>query len=198
MKIIGLCGGSGSGKSTVCSLFATYGILPINTDEIYHELLSFDSACRKEISSVFDGVTRTDGTIDRAALGGVVFADEKKRKQLNAIAHKHVLNQVRDIIRREGDNYYAAIVDAPLLFESGFDEECDLVVAVIASREERIRRITVRDLISPELAEKRISTQISDAELTAKADIIITNNGDMASLSNEVLLAVLNIKNKLK
>jgi dephospho-CoA kinase len=184
VKIIGLAGGSGSGKGTVSFFLADYGILPIDTDKIYHELISGDSECTRELSVTFgDSIISVDGSVDRRKLSGIVFSDKSKLEMLNKITHFHVLNEVRARITKAKEQGYAAvIVDAPLLFESGFYKECDFMISVIADTETRIKRICSRDAIDTEQAKIRIIAQLSDTYLIENSDYVITNNGDLDDL----------------
>lgn len=188
MTVIGLAGGSGSGKTIVSDLFSRYNVLPINTDEIYHTLTSSQTPCLSSIVEEFgSNVLNERGTLDRKALGAIVYADAEKMGRLNTIAHYYVLCAVREIISdAEQKGYRAAIVDAPLLFESGFDRECDAIVAVSADKEVRISRIIARDGISRDDAIKRISNQLSDEFLISRADFIITNNGSVDDLKRQI------------
>lgn len=198
MKVIGLCGGSGSGKGTVASLFAEHGFLHIDADEVYHRLTSRKTPCLDELIREFgDGIITAEGALDRRALAEIVFSGQNvnARERLNAISHAHVLREIRRIIKDADGKYSAVLVDAPLLFESGFDAECDLVVAVVVPREERIRRIIARDNITKEAAASRIDAQISDSELTSRADFVIKNDSDIDNLKSAVhdLIAKINI-----
>ena len=195
MKIIGLCGGSGSGKSFVCSVFNEYGILSINADRVYHDMISTDSECARELISVFGTEISADVGIDRAKLREVVFSSRGKLKLLNEITHKHILAETRRLISRisETTDCKALIFDAPLLFESGFDKECDVTVCVVADEQTRINRIIERDSISIEDAKARISSQISNNELIKKCDYSIENNSSVEKLRE----AVLEIKSKI-
>lgn len=195
MKVIGLCGGSGSGKSTVSTYFAAYNILPINTDEIYHALTVEKTPCVCELESAFGAkVVNSDGSLNRKALSAVVFSDKAKLDLLNKITHAYVLREVRRIIARATeDNYFAVLVDAPLLFESGFDSECDAVVAVVADEEIKLSRIVERDGITEDAAKKRLASQLSDEYLRQRADYVIVNNSSCA-----LSAAVGDIINKIK
>lgn len=197
MIVLGLAGGSGSGKTTVSSLFAKHGIIPVNTDEIYHDLTSSQTMCLSSIVEEFGHtVLNKSGTLDRKALGAIVFSDPEKLGRLNTISHYYVLCAVRDIISdAQARGYFGVIVDAPLLFESGFDRECDAIVAVVASKEKRVERITARDGISAADANRRIANQLPDEFLSSKADYIITNNSTTKELAKQVEDVVNSIKN---
>ena len=189
MKLIGLCGGSGSGKSFVCSIFNEYGILSINADSVYHDMISTDSECTRELISVFGNEIAANVGIDRAKLRNVVFSSNDKLKLLNEITHKHILTETRRLISRitETTDCKALIFDAPLLFESGFDEECDVTVCVVADEQTRINRIIERDSISIEAAKARINSQIPNDELIKKCDYSIENNSSVERLRDQVL-----------
>lgn len=190
MKVIGLCGGSGSGKGTVAKIFEKYQVRSIDTDAVYHKITSGKSPCLDELEKFFGGdIIGEDGGLDRRALAKIVFSEdgEQKRACLNKIAHKYVLIEVRKILEEFRSNgNRAAIVDAPMLFESGFNTECDCVVCVIADRGVRIGRITERDNISHEAACARIDSQLPDEQLAQMCDYKIVNNGDLAALNEAV------------
>ena len=188
MKIIGLCGGSGSGKGAAGNIFSKNGYLTIDTDKVYRDITDNKSKCLDALICEFGAeILNSNGTLDRQSLGKIVFNDKKKLKTLNEISHKFILSRVREIISEaKAEDYVGVIVDAPLLYESGFDKECDLVVAVICDREIRINRIMSRDSISREAAIKRIDTQIQDSLLSAKADFVIVNNKDLEALEAQV------------
>ena len=175
MKVIGLCGGSGAGKGTVCSIFAELGIPSIDTDKLYHSLISTDSECTRELVSAFGSDVYANPGVDRKALRNIVFSSPENLAILNKITHKHILASVRSLIKNTGEAR-AIIIDAPLLFESGFDKECDVKICVIADEDVRIERITKRDGISPEIAKARIASQIPNDELKEICDYTIENN----------------------
>ena len=191
MKIIGLCGGSGSGKGAVCDLFLEFGVPSIDTDALYHKMTSSDSPCLRALAAEFgESIIDASGGLDRSVLREIVFSSSDgsaKLKKLNEIAHTYILARTREIIKEyEAARKSAVIVDAPLLFESGFDKECDFILCVIADEKIRVNRIVLRDGISEENAYKRIRSQINTDELISKSDAFITNNGDYESLSLEV------------
>ncbi len=181
MLIIGLTGPSGAGKGLVASLFARYGVPSIDTDAVYHELLIPPSVCLDELVAHFGrGILTGSGVLDRRALAAQVFApgQEAELEALNRITHKHVLHEVRRRCRAlELLGKPAVLVDAPQLFESGFDTECDKVLSVLASRELRIARIRARDGLDEERATARIDAQRSDEEFRSRSDAVILNEG---------------------
>lgn len=185
MKVVGLCGGSGAGKGTVCAIFKELGIHSIDTDKLYHSLISTDSECTKELVLAFGKEIYANPGINRQALRSIVFSSEEKLKLLNEITHKHILSSVRELIH-EPMEAPAIIIDAPLLFESGFDKECYLTVCVIADNDVRINRIMKRDNISYDVAKARIDSQIPNTELIKKCDYVIENNSSEDELRKAI------------
>ena len=190
MVIIGLAGGSGSGKGYVSAKLFAEGIPSFDCDAVYHGMISHDSEVSRELISTFGStVGNSDGGIDRAALRTVVFADgaEALRLKLNEITHRHVKSACLGWLEEmRSQGCYAAIVDAPLLFESGFDAFCDLKVSVIASEEIRVNRIILRDALPKEAALRRIHAQMDEAQLRQRSDFVIVNNGDESALTEQI------------
>lgn len=190
MKVIGLCGGSGSGKGKASKCFANRGIPSLDTDELYHSIISTDSECTREIAMVFGkDVLCENGGVDRRKLSQIVFSEKDGRmlEQLNKITHKYVLEECRFWLdARKNDGYSAAIIDAPLLFESGFDKECDIIICVEADEQTRIKRIIERDHATEEMAKTRIKNQADDKFLEERSDYIIKNSSDISSLDLQV------------
>lgn len=195
MKVIGLCGGSGSGKGTVSGVFAEIGIPSIDTDAVYREMTSSDSPCMRALRREFgEGVVNSLGGLDRTRLASIVFSDPTRLEKLNKIAHSFILDETRRRLAAYNDKgFLAVIVDAPVLFESSFDKECDEIVCVVADREIRTDRIMSRDGITRDAAEKRIASQMPDEILISKCDHVIYNNSDIESLREEIIT----LKNKL-
>ena len=184
MKIIGLSGGSGSGKGSVAEIFSEYGIPSVDTDKVYRDLTCSKTPCLDALRAEFGAeIITAGGALDRVRLREIVFtgdnADEKL-KRLNEISHKFVLEKTREILKGYADaGVLAALVDAPLLFESKFNEECDEIISVIADKGIRIQRIMLRDGISDADARKRINAQLSDNFLINNSSYVIENNGDL-------------------
>jgi dephospho-CoA kinase len=189
LKILGLCGGSGSGKGLASKSFLSYGIPALDTDALYHAMIERDSECARELISEFGEQIKGDnGGINRVALRNAVFEKDGERlKRLDEIAHRHILAECRLWLKgKEKEKCPAAIIDAPLLFESGFDRECDIIISVIAPKEERIKRIMARDNLTSAEAEARIRSQKSDEFLKAHSHYLIYNNTTNEALISQV------------
>lgn len=178
MLVIGLTGPTGAGKGRVAKLFESFGLPVINADKVYHQLLIPPSRCLDELCEQFGPqILSPDGTLNRPALGAIVFSDSEALATLNAITHHYVMAEIRrtlDRLRRE--NVLAAVIDAPQLFEAGAERDCNVIVSVLATRQIRRDRIVLRDGISPEAAEERINAQKSEDFFRSHSDYIIENN----------------------
>lgn len=187
MKILGLTGGSGTGKSAASEAFAQLGCAIIDADAQYRGLCDSCTPMLDEIQSVFLDVLSPEGKLDRKKLGAVVFADPEKLLQLNAITHPYIRQAARDAFADfEARGYTMCIYDAPVLFEAGMDALCDKTCAVLAQRETRIARIMKRDNITPEYAALRIDAQKNDDFYHEKCDYIIRNDADLEELYAQV------------
>lgn len=188
MLVIGLTGPTGAGKGEVASIFSHYGIPVINADCVYHELIAPPSSCLRELVEEFGkDILLADGSLDRRALGGIVFNDPAARERLNTITHRYVMEEVKtrmERFRREG--VPVAVFDAPQLFEAGAHKACGSVVSVLAERRLRLERIMARDNITAEAAMRRILAQKSDEFFKTHSDYIIENNGTTESLTPQV------------
>lgn len=181
MRIIGITGPSGAGKSLLCSELEKKNIPTVDADRVYHSLLVPPSACLDALRREFgDGVFAADGSLDRKALGEIVFSDEEKLALLNSTVLTIVIEKIRGILADyKAKGASAVALDAPTLIESGFCDECDTVISVTAPRELRIERIVKRDGISPEEAARRINAQKSDGFYREHSDIVLVNDGDV-------------------
>lgn len=191
LKIIGITGGTGGGKTTVLKELAGIGALIIDCDELYHEMLKFSVELLSDIENEFSGVV-VDGSLDRKALGERVFSDAKALQTLNTITHSHITAKVEKRLAdwaMQGGEF--AAIDAIALIESGMGERCDAVIGVISERETRIERIMQRDNISREYAELRVDAQKDNAFFEENCDRIIRNDGTKDEF-------IINIKNTLK
>jgi len=191
MRIIGLTGSIASGKSTVSAILREIGAPVIDADAIVHELQRPGTEVTAAIAREFGpGVIRPHGTLDRAALGRIVFADPERRRALEAIVHPAVRAEMLrriESLRQEGRP--AVVLDIPLLYESGWDRFVDEVWVVFVDRDTQKARLMARNGLSPEDAEVRIAAQADLDEKARRADRVIDNRGDLAGTRAQVLAA---------
>lgn len=188
MRIIGITGPSGAGKTRLTEYVSSLGIPTINADELYHSMLVPPSECLDAIKAKFgDAVFANDGTLDRKALSEIVFSDSEKLRMLNETVLSIVVNEIKRIIKAfEQSGEQTVAVDAPTLIESGFDRECDVVVSVICPEKERAVRISLRDQISKDKALSRIHAQKDDSFYTEHSNYVINNNGTEAEFDEKI------------
>ena len=185
MRIIGLTGGTGSGKTTVLQYLTDRGALGLDCDEIYHQLLSESRDMLAELQARFPDAF-PGGTFDRKGLGRVVFSDPAALSDLNAITHRFVKEEVRRRLRehaRTGGK--TAVIDAIALIESGLGELCTMTVGVTADSEVRMRRIMAREGISEEYARSRIAAQKPDTFFIENCTRVLYNNGTVEDLEDQ-------------
>jgi len=186
---IGITGGSGSGKGYVCGLLKEMGYACIDTDSVVHTLYSTNVDCLNDLRNEFGDEIFENGAVVRPRLANIVFFDAEKLKKLNSIVHKYVILECDRISEELFKNGHKAVfIDAPQLYEAGMDKTLDAVIAVIAPKEVRFKRIIERDSISESQALSRINNQHSDDFFIENADFIINN---ASSSENE-------LKNRLK
>ncbi|MBQ8509359.1 MAG: dephospho-CoA kinase [Clostridia bacterium] len=194
MRVIGITGGSGAGKGEVSHCFMSHGIRTLDTDKVSRAVCEPGKPCLNELVGHFGGeILREDGTLNRRLLASIVFGEEDPDKKLeklaalNRITHHYILEDINAWLgRREKDGCRLVVVDAPQLFESGFNRHCDYTIGVIADEEVRIRRIIARDNISRESAEKRIKSQKSDEFFIENCDFTVYNNNGLEALEGQV------------
>lgn len=183
MKIIGVTGGIGSGKSTVSSMFRQFGADVVDADEISRAITKKNGSAFCEIVQSFgEKILSESGEIDRKKLGQIVFSDKKKLAVLNEITHKYVFVEMEKQIK--ASKAEIIILDVPLLFSNDFILKYDYSVGVTANISERIKRVKSRDGLSEDEILTRMENQISDKELEEKADFIIENNDYNKTLKN--------------
>lgn len=187
MQVIGITGGSGSGKTTALKALESLGALVLDCDNIYHRLLETNPELLEEIDAAFPGVVR-EGVLRRKALGAMVFNDPKALEKLNSISHRYVDMEIERRLRdfaMEGGRI--AAIDAIELFAGGQAKRCTYTVAVLADREKRIERIMARDGISREYAQLRIEAQHPDSYFEQFCDHILRNDGDVEEFQKDCM-----------
>lgn len=188
MVVIGLTGGIASGKSTVSRILQELGAPVVDADRIVHELESPGTPVLAAIAREFGpGVIRPDGSLDRAALGRIVFADPERRKALEDIVHPAVRREMwAQVERYRAQGQPAVVLDVPLLLEGGLHRQVDQVWVVYVDPATQLARLMARDGLDREQALQRIASQMSLEEKRNWADVVIDNGGTVESTRSQV------------
>ena len=192
--IVGITGGIACGKTTVSELLAGKGAIPINADEIGHQLLKADSPVIDELLEAFGAdILDASGDVSRKKLGAIVFKDKAARERLNSILHPLIIQRSRAQARQrvEADPTCVVLLDAPLLIEAGAYETVDLIVVVTASPETQLRRTVERSIaqgrrLTETEVQARIDAQMPVTEKVKYADVVIENEGTLEDLHGQV------------
>jgi dephospho-CoA kinase len=181
---LGVTGGIGSGKTTVCGFLEEKGARVFYADIEAKRLMQADEAVRAAIIDEFGPASYTDdGTLNRAYLAEQVFGDNERIERLNAIVHPHVFESFAAAKERaEEEGVEVLVHEAALLFEAGGDEHVDTTAAVVAPTADRIDWVTERDDVTPEQVRARMGHQLSQDELRHRADYVIENDGTLDDL----------------
>ena len=187
MKILGLTGPSGAGKTLFSLFLGSKGFPCINADELYHSMLIPPStlldAIRKEFGDQF---FYENGELCRKALGKFVFSSKENLERLNATVLPLVIEKMQTIAKDyERNGAKILIIDAPTLFEAGYDKNCDMTVSILAPADIRIERISERDEISIDDALLRTQAQKDDSFYYERSDRIIINDSDEDALKKK-------------
>ena len=176
MKVIGITGPTGAGKTTALGEIEKLGGCVLDADAVYHQLLGHDPALQGELEARFGPLRDKAGQIDRKKLGNVVFRDPAALADLNAITHRFIGEEIdRQLSAARAEGRSAAAIDAIALIESGLGDRCDAVVGVIAPAELRVRRIMVREGIPEDYAWKRVNAQQGEEFFRAHCDYLLEN-----------------------
>ena len=183
---LGLTGGIGSGKSTVSARLADHGAVVIDYDQLAREAVELGTPGLTAIAERFGGdVIAADGTLDRTALGAVVFGDDAARADLEAITHPAILDLAIALEATVPDDG-VVVHDHPLLVEMGMAAFCDLVVVVDVPEDVQVERlVTLRGMTEAD-ARARLAAQTSREERAAVADVVLDNSGSIADLEARV------------
>lgn len=185
---VGVTGGAGSGKTTVCSLLRQSGFPVISTDRIAREVVSPGSAVLRAVVERFgDRILKPDGTLDRSLLREIMVNDPYQKQILEDILHPAILKRMQDGIHEARRKLRPiVVVEVPLLFELDLADAFDCIVMVHTDRKRKIDRIVLRDDVRRQSAEALVDTQLPDRQKIEHSDIIIENNGSPEALKKSV------------
>lgn len=188
MKIIGLTGPTGGGKSTVAKYFSDLGVQVIDCDLVAREVTEIGSELLPLLADAFgDEILADDGSLIRKELAKRAFSSEIETEKLNSIMLPFIADRIKEILDVfAADGVECVMLDAPTLFESGLDSICDSVLAVLCDRETRKKRIIERDNLTEEQALTRLSAGKPDSFYTEKTRHIVVNDGEMAKFLNDI------------
>lgn len=184
MTTLGVTGGIGSGKTTVCGFLEEQGARVFYADVEAKRLMRENEVVREAVTDVFGSAAYlSDGSVNRSYLAEQVFGDAEKLGRLNDIVHPHVLESFEAVKHRAGDDQVTLLVhEAALLFEAGGDAHVDATLAVVAPTADRIARVAERDDVPPENVRARMGHQLPQSELRRRADYVIENDGSLDAL----------------
>ncbi len=189
MKIIGLTGGTGSGKSVVCTYLKENGAYVIDADQIAHDIIKKGMPAYEEIVNYFgESILDENRNILRKKLGSIVFVNEEKRGFLNRCTHKYIIQEIDRQIEQERQKAESTVIvlDAPLLIEANLQSRCDEVWVVFAQEEVRAKRVMQRDSITYQEAKNRIGCQKNWEAYEQYADLILDNSKDLQHLKKQL------------
>ena len=187
MRIIGLTGGIGSGKTTVAERLRQKGAFIVGADKVAREVVEPGQPALAELAEAFDGVITAEGVLDRAELARQAFATPEATQQLNNITHPRIRERTDELFataREEGRE--VVVYDMPLLIENGETEAVDTVLVVDTPDETRVSRLVDSRGLDEDDARRRIAAQIDRDTRLAAADVVLDNSGDVEALIDQV------------
>jgi len=194
--IIGLTGGMGAGKTTVAKMFEDLGIPVYYADNRAKDLMQEDPDLIQAITGLFGEKAYEEGRLNTRYLGGMVFADEKKLKELESLVHPVVREDFKKWVRQQKAPY--VIVENAILHKSGMDKLVDLVIFVKTNDSNKIERVRKRDGLKEEAIKQRLKNQSNDVFLLKKSDFVIENNSTIGDLKEKIAEIDRNVKFMLK
>jgi dephospho-CoA kinase len=185
--LVGLTGGLGAGKSTVARMLRERGAVVVDADDLSRKALEPGTQAYEQVWDVFGrDILDAEGRIDRRQLAARVFADEGKRRVLESITHPEVFRKLAEAVEDLRGTDAVVVFDAALIVETGFHQAVDVLVVVTAPTEDQVRRVAVDRGMAEDEARARIAAQADPARREALADMVIRNDGDLASLEPQV------------
>ncbi len=192
MKIIGITGNSGSGKSTVSKLISkNYEAKIIDADKIAKEMTNNNGEYLQAIRQAFGNNVIKNNELDRKKLADIVFLNRTEKEKLDGLTFEYVVEEIKkELEANQNLDYQYIILDVPLLFESKLDKLCDYTIGVIAPKTEKIKRICKRDKLSKEKALQRLNSQPNDEFFTKNCNTVINNENkeETIKMVNEIML----------
>ncbi|MEF2244818.1 dephospho-CoA kinase [Paenibacillus sp. IITD108] len=188
--IIGLTGGIASGKSTVASLLAKHGVHVVDADQVAREIVEPGKPALEAIASAFgQAILQKDGSLNRGALGQIVFQDQSQLKKLEAITHPAIREQMQSSLHRLVQQYPQSLIaaDIPLLYETKQEQLYEGIMVVYVPEDLQIQRLMERNAMEKEEAERRVALQMDIEQKRQRADWVIDNSGSIEQTEQQVV-----------
>ena len=190
MLKVGLTGGLGSGKSTASKFFNSLGAFILDADNAAKKLIESSKKVKNELIKEFGtDIMDANSNVDKKKLARIAFQDEDHQQRLNYVVHPHIHNAIdksfNEILNQ--NNHKLFIVDAALIYESGYDAHLDYVIVVTAQLKHRMERALNRNTLTREEILKRIDFQWPEEDKTSLADFVIHNDGTEAELNDQIV-----------
>ena len=196
MRVIGITGRSGCGKSTVTAVLSAAGCPCVDADEIARQVLLPESSCIRELQNAFGSdIVKADGSLDRHLLADRAFASKEGTARLTAITHPEILRRIDTKIEEaKAAGHTLFFVDGAVIIGTPFEKKCDALLVVTTPYEQSVARICRRDGITPEMACRRLDAQLPESALLEKASYVLHNTSTQAALQDETKILLQKLK----
>lgn len=186
-KILGLTGGIACGKSTISAYLKEFGLPVIDADECSRVVVEKGSIGLEKLTEIFGNkILENDGTLNRKALGQIVFSDSEQLSLLNSVMEPLIREEISRRLNQE-NNADLVVLDAPLLIEQHYDKICDFIMTIDVSKKIQLERLIERDNLSEDEAKSRIESQLSSRERNGFADVVIDSSGTVEQTRKQVI-----------
>ena len=186
-RILGLTGGIACGKSTISAYLKEFGLPVIDADECSRAVVEKGSIGLEKLTEIFGNkILENDGTLNRKALGQIVFSDSEQLSLLNSVMEPLIREEISRRLNQE-NNADLVVLDAPLLIEQHYDKICDFIMTIDVSKKIQLERLIERDNLSEDEAKSRIESQLSSRERNGFADVVIDSSGTVEQTRKQVI-----------
>lgn len=188
MIVLGLTGGIATGKSTADRIFEKYGFPVVDGDLVAREIVEVGKPALKKIVDTFGSeLLLPNGSLNRQRLGKLIFHDEKKRQQLNALLDPYLRQEILRQIRKAQADSPLVVADIPLLFEADYQQYMNQIAVVYLPKEEQIKRLMARENLTEQAAVEKIASQLPIDEKCQQADVVFDNQGSILELEQQIV-----------
>lgn len=185
MYTVAITGSIGSGKSSALNYFKSLGYVTLSSDEVVHDLYASNRTIQQQIENIVQERIFYETTMNRPLLADIIFQDAKKKKQVEDVVHKAVLNEIENW-RKQNHPELIGFVEIPLLFESGSQDRYDSTLMIAIDKEIQIKRLMKYRQLSLETIRSRLSHQMDQEKKRELAEVIIENNGSLTELHQKL------------